>query len=279
MLTMPKIEWKVMGQASVWRASLRLEAAVLNVVKEAARTATAPGVERKKDQGKPGVAGPERKRAVGRRRDGGQGRPGTASLGNYPRKISRNLQRMGIFHSLLEPLKPGKLLDLGCGVGNFSQTARAMGWEVTAVDARAERFPVGETPGIRWVESDVRDFRFGPNDYDCVCVLGLLYHLDLPAQLDLLRRCAGTFTLLDTHTALAHEVTEQGYEGKYYEEAPWAKTEEVKRAALGSSWGNELSFWPTERSLMRMLDEVGFTLVTPVQPAYLPDRTFYLCYP
>lgn len=268
-----------MGQASVWRASLRLEASIVNAVKEAARTATAPGAERKKIQGKPGAAGPERKRAVDRKGDAGQGRRSAAKLGNYPRQISRNLHRMTIFRSLLEPLKPGKLLDLGCGVGNFSRNAQMMGWEVTAVDARAERFPSEDIPGIEWVESDVRDFRFDPNDYDCVCVLGLLYHLDLPAQLDLLRRCAGNFTLLDTHTALAPEVTEQGYEGRYYEEVPWAKTEEDRRGALGASWGNEFSFWPTEMSLMQMLGEVGFTLVTPVQPAYLPDRTFYLCYP
>lgn len=279
MPAMPKLDWKVMGQASVWRASLRLEVDVVNAVKEAARTATAPAVGRKKAQVKPGGAGPGRRKAIDQKKDGGQGRREKPKLGNYPRQISGNLHRMTIFRSLLEPLKPGKLLDLGCGVGNFSRTAQTLGWDVTAVDARAERFPGGDIPGIEWVESDVRDFRFDPNDYDCVCVLGLLYHLDLPAQLDLLRRCAGNFTLLDTHTALAPEVTEQGYEGRYHEEVPWAKTEEDRRVAQGSSWGNEFSFWPTEMSLMKMLEEVGFTLVAPVQPAYLRDRTFYLCYP
>jgi len=273
---MPKIEWNIKGQASVWRASLRLEAAVVNSVKGAARPAKAPGKERKRTLGKPSAAGPGRKRAANRKGGVGQGK---VPLGNYPRQISPDLHRMDIFRSLLASLKPGRLLDLGCGVGNFSRMAREMGWEITAVDARVERFPSEATPGIEWVESDARDFRFGPNDYDCVCVLGLLYHLELPAQLDLLRRCASTFTLLDTHTALKTQVTEQGYEGRYFEEVPGAKTDQERRAALGSSWGNELSFWPTERSLMKMLEEVGFSLVAPVQPAYLPDRTFYLCYP
>jgi ubiquinone/menaquinone biosynthesis C-methylase UbiE len=186
---------------------------------------------------------------------------------------------MDIFQSLLAPLKPGRLLDLGCGIGNFSQMAHAMGWKVTAVDARGERLPSETAPDIEWVESDMRDYRFDPNDYDCVCVLGLLYHLEMPAQIDLLRRCSDTFTLLDTHTALQGKVTEQGYEGKYYKEVPWAQNEEQRRAALGSSWGNRESFWPTEESLMKMLEDSGFSLVSPLQPAYLPDRTFYLCYP
>jgi len=246
---------------------LRVEAAIVNAARKAVRPAKAPG------------------RAIGRGRNGHPkadiAKPSgeAARLGNYPRQVDQNLHRMDIFRSLLAPLKPGRLLDLGCGVGNFSQTAHAMGWKVTAVDARGQRLPGESVPGIEWVESDVRDFRFGPDDYDCVCVLGLLYHLELPAQIDLLRRCSDTFTLLDTHTALQPEVTEGGYEGKYFKEVPWAKTEEERRDALGSSWGNRQSFWATEESLVKMLRHSGFSLVSALQPAYLPDRTFYLCYP
>jgi 2-polyprenyl-3-methyl-5-hydroxy-6-metoxy-1,4-benzoquinol methylase len=42
---------------------------------------------------------------------------------------------------LISPLKPGKMLDLGSGRGNFSVAAARLGWEVTAVDARTVRWP------------------------------------------------------------------------------------------------------------------------------------------
>lgn len=81
-----------------------------------------------------------------------------------------------MFGSILSSQKPGRLLDLGTGHGRFAQAAKEMGWQVTAVDARGERFPW--TGGIEWIVSDVRDFEFGPGDYDCVSFLGLFYHLD-----------------------------------------------------------------------------------------------------
>src|SRR5829696_788105 len=50
-----------------------------------------------------------------------------------PNEAISNFQ---IFHSLISPLKPGKMLDLGTGAGTISLIAARLGWEVTAVDAR-----------------------------------------------------------------------------------------------------------------------------------------------
>lgn len=48
----------------------------------------------------------------------------------------------------------------------------------------------------------------------------------MPDQLRLLKKCAGTFTLLETHVAVEKEVTEGGYDGKHYVEAPEGVTDE-----------------------------------------------------
>lgn len=171
--------------------------------------------------------------------------------------------RLEIFQSVLRTLSPGKLLDLGCGHGKFSMLARDLGWDVTGVDARTERMP--QASGIEWVQQDVRTFQV--DGYDCIAVLGLLYHLEVDDQIDLLRRCSGTTTLIDTHVSLRATHKERGYDGhSFYEELE----------AATASWGNQYSFWPTEESLLRMIHDVGFRFTWRLSPPYRDDRTFYL---
>jgi Methyltransferase domain len=183
--------------------------------------------------------------------------------------------RLTVFRNLLALLPPGRLLDLASGHGKFSLIAHDLGWEVTAVDVRIERMPM--TPGIDWVQSDVRAFEIEPGRYDCICILGLLYHLELPDQLDLLARCAGTPTIIDTHVALTQDHEEQGYGGTLFKEVPNASVEQHAATAT-ASWGNKLSFWPTEESLLRMIRDCGFSCAFKLAPPHTLDRTFYLCF-
>lgn len=176
--------------------------------------------------------------------------------------------RLTLFETLLQPFPPGHLLDLACGHGRFSALAEGLGWSVTAVDVRTERRPRGH-PGIRWVESDVRDYEIG-DEPDVIALLGLLYHLELDAQLDLLKRCSHRPTIIDTHHALTPVVREGDYEGRLFAEDVSMPT---------ASWGNTASFWPTEDSFARMLFDAGYATVLRSVPAYLPDRTFWLCLP
>lgn len=165
-------------------------------------------------------------------------------------------------------------MDLGAGHGKFSIAAQELGWDVTAVDARTVRMPM--TEGIEWLESDVRDF--DPSGYGCICVLGLFYHLAVEDQLALLRKCAGTLTIVDTHVAGGVEVKLDGYEGVYFDEVPGGTPEE-RNAKPTASWGNETSFWPTQESFIRMARDCGFSQVSAVLPPHAKNRTFYVLYP
>lgn len=184
----------------------------------------------------------------------------------------RNRRRIEVFDQVIGLLAPGRMLDLGTGHGAFAVRASDRGWQVTAVDARSERWP--DDDRVEWVEADVRDV---PVDgYDLVACLGLLYHLPLADQVDLLRRCHPTPLLLDTHVDhgvhdhdLSDPVEEGGYTGRYYRE-PGATT---------SAWGNEWSFWPTLESFRRMVLAAGYTTIMPVEPWTTGDRTFFLCLP
>lgn len=176
--------------------------------------------------------------------------------------------RIQTFKNLLSPLSGDALLDLGCGHGKFAVAAADLGWRVTGVDARSERWP--DDKRIEWICSDVREYPV--EDFDVISILGLLYHLDQPSQLELLKRCStsgASLTILDTRVGLTQQAEEGGYRGEYYDE-PGLTT---------SSWNNSVSFWPTEESLIKMARDAGFSLIAPVRPPLQEYRTFYVCYP
>ena len=191
--------------------------------------------------------------------------------------------------SLLQHLKKGRLLELGCGHGMYSILAQQLGWSVTAVDARDARMP--KTPGINWVVADVRDYEITP--HDCIAVFGLFYHLTFDDQVSLLRRSGHSITVIDTHFALrrapqrwglskevCYELDGETYSGKLYPEAKGRTIEEQQTSCNGSAWFNRESFWPYERDLLRMIAHVGgYKSVFKEQFQGAKDRAWFLCLP
>lgn len=198
-----------------------------------------------------------------------------------------SVKRNQIFNSLVSPLKPGKMLDLGTGPGAFALMGADLGWKVTAVDARTVRMPKPEPDknpkkaelirSVEWIEADVRDFCFEQNEYDLICFLGLIHHLRVEDQLEILKRCSGTLTILSARVAPEVVVTEGPYEGAYYYEK--GETREERDAIPSAAWGNEISFHPTEDSLLCMLRDCGFSKVMVMRPPHDRNYNFYLCLP
>lgn len=162
-----------------------------------------------------------------------------------------------------------------------------LGWKVTAVDARTVRMPEAGSEkdprraklirSVEWIEADVRSFHFENGDYDLICFLGLMHHLGVEDQLQMLRRCSGTLTLLSARVSPEVVVTEGPYEGSYFYEK--GETREARDAIPSAAWGNEVSFHPTEESLLRMLQDCGFTKVMAMRPPHNQNYSFYLCLP
>ena len=192
-----------------------------------------------------------------------------------------------IFRALVALLKPGKMLDLGAGKGNFSLSAAQLGWKVTAVDARTVRWPDADAEPhpaladlirtIRWVQADVREFPIERGEYDLVCILGLLHHLEVSDQVSLLKRCSTMPTLIDTRIAKGLVDIEGPYEGMLIREH--GETREERDAVPQASWGNPLSFQHTEESLLRLVLDCGYTKMMQMRPPHRTDYTFYLCLP
>jgi 2-polyprenyl-3-methyl-5-hydroxy-6-metoxy-1,4-benzoquinol methylase len=198
-----------------------------------------------------------------------------------------SMNKLRIFRTLLPSLKPGRMLDLGSGKGNFSLAAAEFGWEVTAVDARTVRWPDPETEedpeiarlvrSIKWVVADVREFPISSGEYDLICILGLLHHLEVDDQIKLLRRCSGTLTLLDTRIAPRIASTVGAYEGRYRREH--GGTQEEREQIPTASWGNDISFQHTEESLLRLVQDCGYSKLMAMKPPHRRNYTFYLCLP
>lgn len=190
--------------------------------------------------------------------------------------------RVKTFQALVKTLPPKleTLLDLGAGACIFAQHARNAGYRVTAVDARTDRVPNEfEMRGITFVEADVRKFDVG--GFDVIANLGLLHHLTLADQEDLLRRCAHATVILETQVHIddlvpaaarpwaEKRVREGDYEGVLYPETP---------NGVGAI-DHETSFWHTEPSLLRMFRNCGYAKVTSIEPLYVEKygpRKFYL---
>jgi SAM-dependent methyltransferase len=198
-----------------------------------------------------------------------------------------SIHKGNIFRALLALLKPGKMLDLGAGKGNFSLSAAQLGWKVTAVDARTVRWPDADAAPdpaiadlirtIRWVQADVREFPIEEGEYDLVCVLGLLHHLEVSDQVSLLKRCSTMPTLLDTRIAKALVDVNGPYEGMLIREH--GETRKERDAVPQASWGNPLSFQHTEESLLRLALDCGYMKMMQMRPPHRADYTFYLCLP
>jgi 2-polyprenyl-3-methyl-5-hydroxy-6-metoxy-1,4-benzoquinol methylase len=198
-----------------------------------------------------------------------------------------SISNFQIFHSLVSPLKPAKMLDLGTGAGTISLIAARLGWEVTAVDARTVRTPDPETENdpdraelirsVKWVESDIREFPIPRGEYDLICISGILHHLELDAQIKLLRRCSDTLTFLAVRVVSGVVEAEGPYEGRSYREP--GETREVRDRVPWASWGNETSFYHTEKSLLRLFQDSGYTQTMAMRPPFERNYTFYVCLP
>jgi SAM-dependent methyltransferase len=182
-------------------------------------------------------------------------------------------RRFEIYDALLGRFQPGRLVDLGAGHGKFSMHAADKGWSVTAIDARAERFP--DDARVTWMTKDIRTADL--STFDMIVCLGLFYHLTLDDQIGLLRRCSGRPLIIDTHVdsgqptqPLSERQFFGEYEGRlFYEEQQYAT----------ASWENEHSFWPTTECFYKMLNDAGYSVVLASEPWYQSDRTFWLALP
>jgi len=107
----------------------------------------------------------------------------------FDRQIARGDYRLNPFETLALPYLKGRVLDLGCGLGNLSIAAAEAGASVVALDAcenalaDLERRAEASGLDITVVQADLRGWR--PREtYDAVACIGLLMFFDRPTALE-----------------------------------------------------------------------------------------------
>lgn len=78
---------------------------------------------------------------------------------------------------LMEPLKPGNMLEIGCGTGHWTTFFSEMGFQVTATDVSEAMLSIAQTKPIEYVEflkADVLQLPFPDHHFDLVAVITAL---------------------------------------------------------------------------------------------------------
>lgn len=88
----------------------------------------------------------------------------------------------------LNGLRPGKLLDVGCGNGHFLATMRGLGWEVAGVEPDKQAAKVArERFGLSVHEGLLEEGSFPDDTFDAITMHHVVEHL--PDPINTLREC------------------------------------------------------------------------------------------
>jgi SAM-dependent methyltransferase len=137
-------------------------------------------------------------------------------------------------------------VDVGCGLGYFSALLHSLGFQVTAVDGRAENVAEAQrrVPQASFHAMNAEDFALRKlGRYDLVLCFGLLYHLENPfLAIRHLHAIASKLLLVESTVAPGAEPIMRLVD-EYH----------------GDDQGlNHVAFYPTEACLAKMMYQAGF---------------------
>lgn len=95
-----------------------------------------------------------------------------------------NWEKRQFPYMFLNDLTPGRVLDVGCGSGEFLFRMHRLGWSVTGVDFDGEAIANAKTKyGFDLLHTDLAEARFPDNSFDAVTMNHVIEHVPEPAEL------------------------------------------------------------------------------------------------
>lgn len=83
----------------------------------------------------------------------------------------------------LEGLKPGRLLEIGCGNGHFLAQAARSGWSAFGIDFDADAIAsANKRPGVTAHIGELKDCAFAPSSFDAVVMNNVIEHVWNPIE-------------------------------------------------------------------------------------------------
>lgn len=96
-------------------------------------------------------------------------------------KAKHQIQRM-----FLEDMKPGKLLDVGCGEGSFAYRMHKLGWSVTGIDFDSKAIENARArydDDLTFLSTDLSGAQFPSNSFDAITMSHVIEHVPDPVGL------------------------------------------------------------------------------------------------
>jgi 2-polyprenyl-3-methyl-5-hydroxy-6-metoxy-1,4-benzoquinol methylase len=118
---------------------------------------------------------------------------------------------MSGFH-YLETLRPGRLLEVGCGNGGFLRAAASRGWEAVGLDFdhNAVR-QANSIPGVSARVQELSEANYPPNSFDAIVMNNVIEHIWNPVETlskcrELLR-CGGRLVMITPNiSSMGHRI-------------------------------------------------------------------------
>jgi SAM-dependent methyltransferase len=92
--------------------------------------------------------------------------------------------RRRISHMFLDDLPPGRILDVGCGAGEFLHRMQGLGWSVAGLDFDVKAIENAKARfGLDLMHSDLAGANFPDNSFDAVTMNHVIEHVPDPVAL------------------------------------------------------------------------------------------------
>jgi len=91
-----------------------------------------------------------------------------------------------IRHMFLNDMKPGSLLDVGCGNGDFLHRMHDLGWSATGIDFDGKAIENAKKmygDGLTFLNTDLPDAKFPDSSFDAVTMSHVIEHVPDPVAL------------------------------------------------------------------------------------------------
>lgn len=99
-----------------------------------------------------------------------------------PQKSAEREKLYNRFHNRFRQIcsyrgRPGRILDIGCGWGDFLNIAKEDGWDVYGLDIDAKRVEFSRRMGLKVYQGEVMNVDLEENSFDVVCLFHTLEHI------------------------------------------------------------------------------------------------------
>jgi len=155
-----------------------------------------------------------------------------------------------------------RLLDVGCGNGDFMLLAQRAGWQVKGVDPDPEAVKIARQRGLNVVQGDVHTLHDEANTYDGITLNHVIEHVHWPVEV--LSAC---YRLLRTGGWLWIETPNLDAQGHTRFKEDWVGLDIPRHLVVF-----------TYKTLVELLRKVGFTRVEQLPYYPLCERVYAMSY-